>query len=84
MLPCWKVDVRHERNNGRLGHFESRPITLTEAWKLERKYRATGTPVSIVCLEDLVTLHKAIIRGQLSEKEARLQAIRLGYDIARI
>ncbi len=81
LLPCWVVDVRHERNNGRLGHFTSTPMTLTAARRLLAEYHATGTPAAIECLEDLATLHRAMIAGQLSYDEALDEAERLGYAI---
>lgn len=81
MLPCWRVDVRHERNSGRLGHIRSRPITLTEAWHLQRHYEGHGHEATIECLEDLVALHKRIIAGELTENAARSIGRQRGYDL---
>lgn len=81
MLPCWIVDVRHERRSGHLGHFKSRPVTLTEARRLAREYQGLGHPTTIRCVEELATLHRAMIRGELNRNEAVIGARDLGYDV---
>jgi hypothetical protein len=81
VLPCWLVDVRHERRSGKLGHFVSTPLTLTQAWRLLRKYEATGTPASLRCIEDLAHLHRLMIRGELGRAEAIKCAKNLGYNV---
>jgi len=81
LLPCWIVDVRHERYNGRLGHFTTLPMTWTAARRVHATFLATGTPATIRCLEDMATLHRAIIAGELSYDEALDEAERLGYKM---
>ena len=81
VLPCWVVDVRHERNSGRLGHFRSKPLTLTAARKVLLRYEATGTPASLRCVEELAHLHRLTIRGELGWDEAIDCARNLGYDV---
>lgn len=81
LIPCWVVDVRHERESGRLGHFRSRPMTLTEARRLAAEYEATGTPVALSCVEDLAHLHRAHIRGELGYDEVLLAARDLGWEL---
>lgn len=81
LLPCWIVDVRHQRYNGRLGHFTTHPLTWTKARRVLATFHATGTPAKILCLEDLVTLHLAIVTGELSYDEALDEAERLGYKM---
>ncbi len=81
LFPCWDVDVRHERNSGRLGHFRSKPVTLTQARRIKARYDATGTPASIQCIEELAHLHRLMIRGELGRAEAVKAARDLGYDV---
>jgi hypothetical protein len=81
VLPCWVVDVRHERNSGRLGHFRSRPLTFTEARRIARTYEATGTPATLRCVEELAELHRFMIQGVLGWREAVGAAKSLGYDV---
>jgi hypothetical protein len=81
ILPCWVVDVRHERNSGVLGHFESKPLTLTEARTVLREYEETGTTAALRCIEDLAKLHRLMIRGALGRAEAVGAARALGYDV---
>jgi hypothetical protein len=80
-IPCWYVDVRHERRNGRLGHFKSRPITWTEARKLARYYQAHGHAAHVECVEVLVALHKSVITGDMSRAQAIKEAQSLGYEV---
>jgi hypothetical protein len=82
ILPCWVVDVRHERNSGALGHFRSKPLTLTQARRVLREYEQTGTPASIRCIEELAALHRLTIRGELGRHEAVDCARNLGYDVS--
>ncbi len=75
------VDIRHERNSGRLGHFRSRVMTFTAARRLLAEYHATGHQGSLECIEDLAALHRAMIRGELAYDEAIDEAEDLGYDM---
>ena len=81
ILPCWVVDVRHERRSGRLGHFRSRPLTLTKARRVLSEYEQTGTPAELRCVEELAHLHRLTIRGDLGRAEAVVAARNLGYDV---
>jgi hypothetical protein len=67
--------------SGVYGHFRSRPITLTEAIRLCAQYEATGTDVKIECIEELATLHRRVIRGDLTFQSACDYARGLGYDV---
>ena len=81
MFPCWRVDVRHERNSGAIGHFRSRPVTLTEARQIHAQYAATGTPVQIECIDELATLHRQIVAKELNYEQACDIAREIGYDV---
>jgi hypothetical protein len=82
-LPCWIVDVRHERNSGRLGHFRSRPMSWTDARRLLAQYEATGTPAKLECIEELAALHRLMIQKQLTYNQALREALHLGYELER-
>jgi hypothetical protein len=79
ILPCWRVDARAPRESGVLGHFRSRPLSYTAARSLVYEFEATGTPVTMEPIEELMDLNRQIIRGTITPTEAISMARSRGF-----
>jgi len=78
MIPCWRIEVRHERMSGALGKFLSRPLTYTEAIRRMRDYERTGHPVRLVEIPEMTELSRLVARRELYEGAAMESAKQQG------
>lgn len=70
MIPCWRIEVRHERMSGALGKFLSRPLTYSEAIRRMREYERTGHPTRLVEIKEMTELSRLVARRELYEGAA--------------